>query len=295
MNLSLPTLRLDHPYMQLTRLDKPVGSLLLLWPTLAALFIAAEGWPPFGVLLIFVLGTFLMRSAGCVINDYADRHVDGSVERTRNRPLPAGTVQPAEALWLFTGLSLSAGLLVLFLNTGTQMLALAGLGVAALYPFMKRWTYLPQIVLGAAFSWGILMAWTAVGTGLNNAAGVMFLGSVMWIVAYDTMYAMVDRNDDLKVGIKSTAILFGQQDRLMIGILQAGAVLAFYLLGGQMDYQHGYYAGLAVFAGLLGYQQWLIRKRRRDNCFAAFRNNVWSGFALFAGVVLEHLITLVMS
>ncbi|MEM9620521.1 MAG: 4-hydroxybenzoate octaprenyltransferase [Pseudomonadota bacterium] len=276
-----------HPYLQLTRLDKPVGSLLLLWPTLAALFIAAEGLPPIGLLFIFAAGTFLMRSAGCVINDYADRHVDGAVERTRDRPLPAGTVRPKEALILFAGLCLAAGVLVLFLNRQTQLLALGGLLCAALYPFMKRWTYLPQVVLGAAFSWGILMAFTAAGAGLTNAAGVMFVGSLLWIVAYDTMYAMVDREDDLKVGIKSTAILFGQLDRLMIGILQLSALLAFLLMAGQLQYQHGFYLGWMVCAGLFVYQQYLIRKRERPACLAAFKNNIWVGFALFCGVLLE--------
>ncbi len=280
-----------HPYLLLTRLDKPVGSLLLLWPTLAALFMAAEGWPPVGLIIVFTLGTFLMRSAGCVINDYADRHVDGHVARTQNRPLPSGTVKPNEALLLFAGLAGAAGLLVLFLNQTTILLAAGGLAVAALYPFMKRWTYLPQVVLGAAFSWGILMAWTAVTGTLSNAAGVMFLGSLLWIVAYDTMYAMVDREDDLKVGIKSTAILFAGLDRLMIGILQASALLAFYLVGQQMDFHHGYYLGVSACAMLFIYQQWLIRKRQPELCFAAFKNNIWSGFMLFFGVLLEYLVS----
>ena len=188
-------------YLKLMRLDRPVGSLLLLWPTLAALWMASDGLPATKLILIFTLGTFVMRSAGCVINDYADRHVDGSVERTKNRPLATGAIKPTTALALFACLSLAAGILVLLLNSQTQLLALGGFAVAALYPFMKRWTYLPQTVLGAAFSWGILMAWTATETGLNSDAGLMFIASLLWIVAYDTMYAMVDREDDLKVGI----------------------------------------------------------------------------------------------
>ncbi len=276
-----------NSYLQLMRLDKPVGSLLLLWPTLAALWMAAGGVPPLSLVVIFTLGTFLMRSAGCVINDYADRHVDGAVTRTRARPLVTGDITSKQALTLFAALCIAAGTLVLFLNRQTQLLALAGLGVAALYPFMKRWTHLPQTVLGVAFSWGILMAWTATGAGLEPAAGLMFVASVLWIVAYDTMYAMVDRDDDLKVGIKSTAILFGDLDRLMVGILQAGALVTFALLGVRLGYQHAYFAGLACCAGLFIYQQYLIRERDRDACLKAFVNNIRVGFALFLGTVAE--------
>ncbi len=276
-----------NPYLDLTRLNRPVGSLLLLWPTLAALWMAAEGVPDVALIVIFTLGTFLMRSAGCVINDYADRHVDGNVERTRGRPLVTGTIQPRQALMLFAGFALAAGLLVLFLNRETQLLAVGGLLVAATYPFMKRWTHLPQVVLGVAFSWGILMAWTATGGGLTEAAGLLFTGSVVWIVAYDTMYAMVDRDDDLKVGVKSTAILFGNLDRLMIGVLQGAALLAFFLLGNKLEYGYAYYLGLACAAGLMVYQQRLIRRRDRAGCFQAFTNNIWVGFALFCGTVVE--------
>jgi 4-hydroxybenzoate polyprenyltransferase len=222
-----------------------------------------------------------------VINDYADRHVDGAVERTKNRPLVTGAITPWRALLLFAVLSLSAGLLVLLLNRDCQLLALGGLAVAALYPFMKRWTYLPQTVLGAAFSWGILMAWAATKQGLNSTAGLMFVGSVLWIVAYDTMYAMVDRPDDLKAGIKSTAILFGEQDRLMIGILQLSALLAFFLLGQKLAYAYAYYVALACCAGLFVYQQYLIRDREASACMAAFANNIQVGFVLFCGTVVE--------
>ena len=274
------------------RIDNPVGSLLLLWPTLAALCMAAQDLPALHLVLIFTLGTFLMRSAGCVINDYADRHVDGTVERTKNRPLVTGAVSPREALWLFGGLTILAGTLVLFLDWQTQLLAAAGLGVAALYPFMKRWTYLPQAVLGAAFSWGILMAWSAQAGQLTNQAFLMFSASVLWIVAYDTMYAMVDRDDDIAAGIKSTAILFGNLDRFMVGLLQVMTCLALVLLGRRLDYQGGYYVGVVSAGALFVYQQYLIRKRRREDCLAAFRNNIWVGFAIFAGTVAELVIPL---
>lgn len=274
-------------YLKLMRLDRPVGSLLLLWPTLAALWMASDGLPATKLILIFTLGTFVMRSAGCVINDYADRHVDGSVERTKNRPLATGAIKPTTALALFACLSLAAGILVLLLNSQTQLLALGGFAVAALYPFMKRWTYLPQTVLGAAFSWGILMAWTATETGLNSDAGLMFIASLLWIVAYDTMYAMVDREDDLKVGIKSTAILFGDMDRLMVGVLQLSTLGVLVLLGQKLGYQHAYYISLLVCAGLFGYQQFLIRDRQPAACLAAFANNILVGFTLFIGTVAE--------
>lgn len=276
-----------HDYLKLMRLDRPVGSLLLLWPTLAALWMAADGLPPLHLIGIFILGTFLMRSAGCVINDYADRHVDPSVARTNQRPLATGAVSTNEALLLCAGLVVAAGVLLLFLNRQTQLLAVAGLVVAALYPFMKRWTHLPQTVLGVAFSWGILMAWTATGTGLNSTAFLMFTASLLWIVAYDTMYAMVDREDDLKIGIKSTAILFGEMDRLMVGILQLGALTAFVLLGLRLGYAHVYYVGVAVAGGLFIYQQFLIRQREPQACFHAFTNNIQVGFALFSGTVIE--------
>ncbi len=228
-----------------------------------------------------------MRAAGCVINDYADRNIDGDVERTRDRPLATGQISARQALMVFVALCALAGILVLFLNTESQLLAVAGLAVASAYPFMKRWTHIPQVVLGAAFSWGILMAWTATGAGLQQAAGVMFFGSLVWIVAYDTMYAMVDREDDLKIGVKSTAILFGNLDRLMIGLLQATALIAFILLGTQLDYGMPYFFGLFICGCLFGYQQYLIRKRAPAKCLAAFRNNIWVGFALFVGVVAQ--------
>ncbi len=274
-------------YLRLMRFDRPVGTLLLLWPTLAALWIGAEGEPPLSIAIIFVLGTVVMRAAGCVINDYADRHLDAHVERTRDRPLATKDVTEHEALALFAVLLAFALLLILFLNPLTQLLAFGGAAIATLYPFMKRWTYLPQVVLGAAFSWGIVMAFAATSGQLSDDAWLMFIASVMWIVAYDTLYAMVDREDDLRIGIKSTAILFGKADRAMIAILQASTIACLILLGLQLHYGIAYFAGIAVGAVLFVHQQRLIRDRRTPHCFAAFRNNVWVGFALFAGTVIQ--------
>ena len=269
------------------RLNNPVGSLLLLWPTLAALCMAADGPPPLKLVMIFTAGTFLMRAAGCVINDYADRHVDGAVARTQNRPLVTGEMQPREALILFAVLAVAAGTLTLFLNSATRLWAVGGLAVAALYPFMKRWTYLPQAVLGAAFSWGILMAWSATVGHVPQTAWLYFAASVVWIVGYDTLYAMVDREDDIKVGIKSTAVLFGSMDRVMVGILQAITLIALLLLGQQLGYEHVFYVGICAAGGLFVYQQILITKRAPERCLAAFRNNIWVGFALFIATVGE--------
>ena len=285
--MNSPTLQ---DYLQLMRLDKPVGTLLLLWPTLAALCMAAQGLPPLHLVVIFTLGTFIMRSAGCVINDLADRKVDGFVERTKKRPLVTGAISSKQALSLFFGLIISAGLLLLFLNQTTQLLSFGGLALAIAYPFMKRYTHMPQVVLGAAFSWGIPMAWSAQGLAVPETSILMFFTSLLWIVAYDTLYAMVDRDDDLKVGIKSTAILFGDLDRMMIGILQALALAGLYLLGLRLGYQHAYYVGLAVIAGFFIYQQWLIRARERMACFAAFRNNILVGGSLLAFTLTELLL-----
>ena len=269
------------------RLDRPVGTLLLLWPTLAALVMAAEGIPPLYLIVIFTVGTFTMRSAGCVINDYADRKVDGAVKRTKDRPLVTGAINERQALSLFVGLVAGSGSLILFLNTTTQLLAVAGLGLAIIYPFMKRHTHLPQVVLGAAFSWGILMAWSAQGLGVPREAGLLFIGSLFWIVAYDTEYAMVDRDDDLIIGIKSTAILFGDLDRFMICLLQSLALGTWFLLGVSLDYRNAFFIGLIVATGLFAYQQHLIRDRRRAGCFAAFKNNIWVGFALLTSTLIE--------
>ena len=274
-------------YMRLMRFDRPVGTLLLLWPTLAALWIAAAGRPSLALVVIFTLGTIVMRAAGCVINDYADRNLDAHVARTRDRPMARKQITEWEALALFAVLLAIALVLVLFLNDFTQRLAVGGAAIATLYPFMKRWTYLPQIVLGAAFSWGIVMAFAATGAGLGDPAWLMFIASVLWIVSYDTLYAMVDRDDDLRVGIKSTAILFGNADRAMVAALQASTVVTLALLGLRMQFGVAYFLGIAVAAALFVHQQRMIRDRKPAHCFAAFRNNVWVGFALFAGTVSE--------
>ncbi|MDE0661000.1 MAG: 4-hydroxybenzoate octaprenyltransferase [Gammaproteobacteria bacterium] len=276
-----------HAIARLMRVDRPVGTLLLLWPTLAALWIAAEGLPPIGILAAFVAGTFLARSAGCVVNDIADRNVDGHVERTRDRPLPKGEVSLGEALVLLVVLATLCLAVVLTLNAAVRWFALAGAGIAAGYPFLKRWTHWPQAALGVAFSWGIPMAFAAV-TGTTNAiAWLLFAASFLWIIAYDTLYAMVDRDDDLIVGIKSTAILFGRADRAVVGALQLGTVALLVLLGVRAGLEDAWYMGVAVALALFVFQQRLIKSRHRDACFKAFGNNVWVGFALFAGAVAE--------
>ncbi len=289
MTLSAPNLT-DPKFKALlavARLDKPVGTLLLLWPTLAALWIAAEGWPGWHLLLVFLLGTFLTRSAGCVINDIADRKFDPCVERTQNRPLAQGIITVRTALiWMSVLLGLAA---VLVLTTNVLTIALAAVGAcfAGLYPFMKRVTHLPQLVLGLAFSMGIPMAFTAVTGALSEAAGLLFLANLVWVVAYDTEYAMVDRAEDLVIGVKSTAILFGDLDRFIIGVLQALFVLLLWQVGGHLAFSAVYQALLAVIAGLLCYQQFLIRDQSREGSFAAFKNNQWVGGTLFVAVLIE--------
>ncbi len=289
MTLSAPNLT-DPKFKALlavARLDKPVGTLLLLWPTLAALWIAAEGWPGWHLLLVFLLGTFLTRSAGCVINDIADRKFDPFVERTQNRPLAQGIITVRTALiWMSVLLGLAA---VLVLTTNVLTIALAAVGAcfAGLYPFMKRVTHLPQLVLGLAFSMGIPMAFTAVTGALSEAAGLLFLANLVWVVAYDTEYAMVDRAEDLVIGVKSTAILFGDLDRFIIGVLQALFVLLLWQVGGHLAFSAVYQGLLAVIAGLLCYQQFLIRDQSREGSFAAFKNNQWVGGTLFVAVLIE--------
>jgi len=276
--------------LQLIRFDKPIGTLLLLWPTLWALWIAAGGVPDFYLLVIFVLGTFLTRSAGCIINDFADRHVDGAVARTNARPLVTGAVSEREALVLFAALMLLAFVLVLFTNRLTVLLSLGAVVLASSYPFMKRFTNLPQIVLGAAFSWGIPMAFAAQGNSLPPALWLLYLGNLLWTVAYDTKYAMVDREDDLKAGIKSTAILFGKHDRAIIALLQTGCLLCLYLAGQSFGLGLYYNASLAVAALLFAYHHYLIRQRNPEACFKAFLHNNWVGMAIFAGVLSDYLL-----
>ncbi len=274
--------------LQLIRFDKPIGTLLLLWPTLGALWIAAGGLPDLHLLLIFIIGTFLMRSAGCIINDLADRKVDGAVERTRTRPLVTGAVTVPEARVFFFLLLALAFVLVLFTDPFTIKLSFVGVALAAFYPFMKRYTHLPQLVLGAAFSWGIPMAFSAQSAELPVALWGLFLGNVIWTVVYDTMYAMADREDDLKVGIKSSAILFGDYDRLILAILQSLFMAVMIYAGAEFSLGIWYYLSLAVAAGLMLYHQYLIRERESQACFKAFLHNKWVGLVIFAGIALDY-------
>ncbi len=275
-------------YARLMRLHRPIGILLLLWPTLWALWIAAQGRPDLCVLAVFVLGVVLMRSAGCVVNDYADRNFDPHVERTRDRPIAAGRVSPREALVLFATLCLVAFALVLTLNRLTILLSFAGAFLAATYPFVKRFTHLPQFYLGAAFGWGIPMAFAAQTGGIPPAGWVLFAANVCWSVAYDTAYAMVDRDDDRKVGVKSTAILFGRHDRAMVFLFHVLTLSLLAYSGALAGLGLRYYAGLAVAFGFALYQQYLMRERTRDGCFRAFLNNNWFGAAVFAGLLLNY-------
>jgi 4-hydroxybenzoate polyprenyltransferase len=275
-------------YAKLLRIDRPIGSLLLLWPTFWALWLAADGIPDLGNLVVFTLGVFFMRAAGCAINDYADRDWDRHVKRTQDRPLTAGRIQPWEALALFGGLCLVSFLMVvLFTNPLTLYLSFGGAVLAFIYPFMKRYTHLPQLFLGAAFSWAIPMAWAAQAGDISQLAWLLFTANVLWTVAYDTFYAMVDRDDDLKVGIKSTAILFGDADRVIIAMLQAMVLAILVMVGHQAELGTLYHLGLLVMACLFIYQQFLARDRAREGCFKAFLNNNWAGLAVFAGLFLD--------
>ncbi len=277
--------------LKLIRFDKPIGTLLLLWPTLWALWLAASGLPDPRLLAIFVAGTFLMRSAGCIVNDLADRHLDGGVSRTRDRPLVVGTVSPAEARALFAALMLLAFILVLFTNALTVGLSVIALLLASAYPFMKRYTHLPQIVLGAAFSWGIPMAFAAQQNALPLSLWLIYGANLLWTVGYDTAYAMVDRDDDLTIGIKSTAILFGRFDRFAIGVSQFSCLILLALAGKAFGLGSFYFVSLGGAAAFFVYQQVLIRKREPQACFIAFKNNHWVGLVIFAGVALNYAFT----
>jgi 4-hydroxybenzoate polyprenyltransferase len=285
----LPVKRL-RDYISLMRLDKPIGIFLLLWPVLWALLVASEGQPDPRVLLIFVLGVILMRSAGCVINDYADRDIDRHVSRTQNRPLTAGRVTTKEALLLFAVLALGALLLVLQLNRLTILLSIVGAFLAVSYPFMKRFTYLPQVYLGVAFGWAVPMAFAAELNTVPPIAWLMFLATVLWATAYDTMYAMVDRMDDIALGVKSTAILFGESDRQIIGLIQGMLLVCLLMIGHQAELGWIYYLGVCLAAALAGYQQYLIRFREREACFRAFLNNNWFGAVVFLGILLDYML-----
>ena len=276
-------------YARLMRLDRPIGIWLLLWPVLWALWVSADGHPDERLFVIFVIGTFVMRSAGCVMNDFADREFDPHVRRTADRPLAKQSVSPAEALGLFAVLALIALALIIPLNRATQVLALVGGVLAVTDPFLKRFFSLPQAYLGAAFGWSVPMAFAAQTGSVPVVAWVMFASVVLWTTAYDTMYAMVDREDDLVIGIRSSAILFGRGDRLVIGALQAGALGGLALVGMMSGLGRWYWAGLAVAAALAIRQQWLIRARDPALCFRAFLNNNLFGLAVFAGILLHYL------
>lgn len=274
-------------FIQLMRLDRPIGTWLLMWPTLSALWLAQQGIPSRRVLVIFLIGVYLMRAAGCVINDYADRHIDGHVKRTRTRPLATGAITAQEALTLFGILITAAFILVCFTNLFTVLLSFAGAALAAAYPFMKRYTHLPQVVLGAAFGWSIPMAFGAVQGHVPLDAWWLFLANVVWSVIYDTQYAMVDRDDDERLGVKSTAILFGNADLAIIMLLQLLMLILLSGLGLSMALGGFYWLGVIGVAATFLYQQWLTRFRDRDACFKAFLNNHWTGVCLFGGIALS--------
>jgi 4-hydroxybenzoate polyprenyltransferase len=272
-------------YGELIRFEKPIGVYLLLWPTLWALAIAGEGSPDLWVLFVFVTGVFLMRSSGCAINDYADREIDRHVARTRDRPLTSGRISEKEVLLVFVGLSLLAFLLVLTLNRFTILLSIVGILLAASYPFMKRFHYLPQVHLGAAFGWAVPMVFAAQTDSLPKQAWLLYVAAIIWAVAYDTMYSMADREDDIKIGIKSTAILFGEYDRAMIGLFQILFILALGLIGRELGFTAIYFYALGFAVVLLIYEQFMIVYRVPEKCFQAFLHNHWVGAIVFFGII----------
>ena len=275
-------------FIQLTRMDKPIGIYLLLWPTLWALWVAAKGVPSLSNLLIFVFGVILTRAGGCVINDFADRKVDGHVKRTEQRPLVSGKISSKEALVFFALLMGVSFLLVLCTNAPTIWLSFGGLALAASYPFMKRYTYYPQVVLGAAFSWGMPMAFTAETGSLPAAAWLLYIANLLWTVGYDTYYAMTDREDDLKIGVKSTAILFGDADRVIILSLQGLALGCLLLAGSHFELGGWFHLGLLSAAACFVWEFWYTRNRDPQRCFKAFLHNHWAGLAIFMGIVLDY-------
>ena len=275
-------------YGKLMRLDKPIGIWLLLWPTLWALWLAGDGTPDQGLFVIFVLGVVVMRSAGCVLNDYADRNIDPYVERTRTRPIASGAVAPLEALTLFVALGLIAIGLASMLNTPARLLASVAAVLTVAYPFVKRFVSIPQFVLGAAFGWAVPMAFAAQTGNTPELAWLVFGTAMIWAVIYDTFYAMVDRADDMKVGVKSTAILFGEADLFVIGGLQALMLLALILIGVRAGLGFWYYLAVAAAAMLMAWHQWLARDRQPAGCFAAFLHNHLIGMVIFIGIVLHY-------
>ncbi len=276
-------------YYYLTRLDKPVGILLLLWPVLWALWVASEGSPDSDLLIIFILGVIIMRSAGCIINDLADRNLDRHISRTRDRPITSGRVEVLEAAELAVLLLLCAVILVLNLNDLTFKLSFVAVFLAIIYPFMKRYTYLPQVFLGLAFAWSVPMAFAAQTGFVPEIAWLLFITTVLWAVVYDTMYAMVDKEDDIKIGVKSTAILFDDADRLIIGFVQLMILCSQLLMGVKLGLGQYYYAGIAIASLLSVYQQELIKDRIPEKCFRAFLNNQWYGMVIFAGLYLNYM------
>ncbi len=271
------------------RIDRPIGTFLLLWPTLWAIWIAADGRPSALIVVIFSLGVFIMRSAGCVINDYADRDIDRHIERTKNRPITSGKVSTKEALAVFAVCIAVAFTLVLMLNTFTIALSFVALLLAAVYPFMKRYTYYPQIILGMAFSWAIPMSFAAQLNTIPAVAWLLYFVTILWIVAYDTMYAMADREDDLKIGVKSTAIIFAEKDRLIIALLQTAFLLGMMLVAWWVQGGIYFYLGILAAAGFSVYQQYLLKDREKNACFQAFLNNNWVGMSIFVGILLDYL------
>ena len=275
-------------YGKLMRLDKPIGIWLLLWPTLWALWLAGDGIPDQGLFVVFVLGVVVMRSAGCVLNDYADRKIDPYVERTRTRPIASGAVAPMEALTLFAALGLIAVGLASMLNTPARLLAIVGAGLTVAYPFVKRVLSIPQFVLGAAFGWGVPMAFAAQTGTIPELAWLVFGTAMIWAVIYDTFYAMVDREDDKKIGVKSTAILFGEVDLFVIAGLQVLMLFALLLIGYRAELGFWYYLSVAIAAALMVWHQWLARDRQPAGCFAAFLHNHLIGMVVFIGIVLHY-------
>ena len=276
-----------YQYYLLMRMDRPIGTWLLLWPAFWALWIAAEGVPPVSIILVFALGVFVMRSAGCVINDYADRNIDKHIERTKNRPITSGKVSSREALGLFLVCIIIAFILVLFLNLYTILLSCIALLLASVYPFMKRYTYYPQLVLGMAFSWAIPMAFAAQLDTIPEVAWILYAVTILWIVSYDTMYAMADREEDLKIGVKSTAIIFADNDKLIIALLQTAFTLGMFYIAWLVQAGLFFYLGIIVSIVFSVYQQYLISHRDNKQCFQAFLNNNWLGMVIFIGIFLD--------
>ncbi len=286
--MNLQTLRDHFPYyLALIRFDRPIGTWLVLWPALWALWLAADGMPDWQLIVIFSLGAFLMRSAGCAINDFADRNIDGDVSRTRERPLATGKISAREAIGVFVVLSLLAFVLVLQTNALTVYLSLGAVALASCYPFMKRYTHLPQVVLGAAFAWSVPMAFAAQTNSVPAGAWLVYTAVVVWTVVYDTFYAMVDREDDLKIGVKSTAVLFGDDDRLITAGLQILVIVILVLIGSRFGLGLWYFLSVAVAAGLFAWQQYHIRDRDRGACFEAFLHNRYVGMTVWLGIAVD--------